>query len=384
MKWTLAAGLTLVITATAAPNLRAVHADRRAVPVPGAAIDVPFEPVSGYLAGLLSRFHVPIESQVALFSQTSAQAQLISAENPRVIYFSDDVAIAWVRGSSVIEVVETDPKAGLAFYTVGQDERVAPTLTPAEGCAHCHQTANTLGVPGLLTMSTRERQAEDPEPVSVVTDHRTPLESRWGGWYVTGRSTGWKHRGNRVGQGWLVSLYDQFYDDGYLGAYSDIAALMVLEHQTRMTNLLTLLGTQARNGAPADAVARTVAETVDYMLFVDEAPIPARIISTSGFTGYFSDLGPRDSKGRSLRDFDLKTRLFKYPLSYMVYSQVFQQLPQTSKDAVYDRLLHVLSDSSVDPKHARLTPADRHAILEILTDTQPEFRARAAAGPGTP
>ena len=326
-----------------------------------ATLDLPFQPVSGYLPALLGRLAVPVESQVAVFSSASAQAHLVSAENPRVIYFSDDVAVAWVRGSRTIEIAKADPTRGLAFYTVRQDEHQQPALMPGEGCERCHQSSATLGVPGLIMHST----FDGGNPQVVITDHRTPLQQRWAGWYVTGRSSGWKHQGNRVGQGWLLSLYDQFYDDGYLGKYSDIVALMVMEHQARMTNLLDLLRTQIRNDAPARARAKTVSDVVGYMLFADETPLPARIIGTSGFTEYFETLGPRDRQGRSLRQFDLKTRLFKYPLSYMVYSTSFQRLPLAAKNAIYDQIIAVLSDD-----------LERHALLEILSDTEPDFQAR--------
>lgn len=325
-----------------------------------ATLSLPFQPIAGYLPALLQRLAVPVESQVAVFSSASAQAHLVSAENPRVIYFTDDVAVAWVRGSQTIEIAKADPTRGLAFYTIRQDEHLTPALTPGEGCERCHQSSATLGVPGLITHS-----ISDGGNPQAVTDHRTPLQQRWAGWYVTGRSSGWKHQGNRVGQGWLLSLYDQFYDEGYLGQYSDIVALMALEHQAHMTNLLNLLGTQIRNNAPADAPAKTVSDVVDYMLFAGEAPLPARIIGTSGFVEYFERLGPRDRQGRSLRQFDLKTRLFKYPLSYMVYSTSFQRLPLTAKNAIYDRIITVLS-----------ADMERRALLEILSDTEPDFQAR--------
>src|SRR5438552_18551921 len=74
---------------------------------------IPFAPISGYLDGLLSALQLPIESQVAVFSRTSAQGNLVSPDNPRVIYFSDDIAVAWVRGSSVIEVAESDASTGV-------------------------------------------------------------------------------------------------------------------------------------------------------------------------------------------------------------------------------------------------------------------------------
>ncbi len=190
---------------------------------------------------------------------------------------------------------------------------------------------------------------------------------------MTGRSSGWRHLGNRVGQGWLVSLYDQFDDAGYASQYSDAVALMVLEHQAHMTNLLTALANQVNGGASASDVDRAVQEVVDYMLFVDEAQLPARIIGTSGFTEYFSSLGPRDSRGRSLRDFDLKTRLLRYPCSYMIYSNTFEALPQAAKDAVYAMLFEVLSSAPPESKYARLTSEKRREVLEILTETKPEF-----------
>jgi hypothetical protein len=326
-----------------------------------ATLSPTFEPIAGYLPALLQRLAVPVESQVAVFSSLSAQSKLVSAENPRVIYYADDVAVAWVRGSQTIEIAKTDPTHRLAFYTVRQDEHQEPALTSGEGCERCHQSAATLGVSGLITQGV----VDGPIPQIRTTDHRTPLQQRWAGWYVTGRSSGWKHQGNRVGQGWLFSLYDQFYDDGYLGRYSDIVALMVLEHQARMTNLLNLLDAQIRNDAPAQSRAKTVSDVLDYMLFADEAPLPARIMGTSGFTEYFETLGPRDREGRSLRQFDLKTRLFKYPLSYMVYSNSFQHLPVTGKNAIYDGIISVLAADT-----------ERRPLLEILSDTQPEFQAR--------
>jgi hypothetical protein len=381
----LAASLTVAAAVAAAAHLRAwptAGLSPRDNPEPARTIsmlksgtlDVPFQPVSGYLAGILRSMRVPIESQLAVFSRTSAQAQLISADNPRVIYFSDDVAVGWVRGSPQIEIAQADPNGGTAFYTVQQDGHGRPVLKTDDRCRSCHQSASTLGIAGLLMHSTVDSAGRNPE--LVATDHRTPLTARWGGWYVTGRSSGWKHQGNRIGQGWLVSLYDQFYDEGYLGKYSDIVALMVLEHQARMTNLLTLLGAETSHAAPPADVATTVNDVVDYILFNGEAPLPARIVGTSGFAEYFSNLGPRDGTGRSLRDFDLKTRLFKYPCSYMLYSSSFQQLPPAAKNAIYDRLIATLSDEGTATRDPRLTTDQRHAILEILGDTQPAFQAR--------
>lgn len=335
-------------------------------------VQIPFAPISGYLDGLLRALQLPIESQVAVFSRTSAQGNLVSPENPRVIYFSDDIAVAWVRGSSVIEVAESDANTGVVFYTVRQDED-RPKFIRTDGCRSCHQSARTLGVPGFLVLSTPEAYGGGASVAGAMTDHRTPFEERWGGWYVTGRSSGWRHLGNRVGQGWLVSLYDQFDDAGYPSPYSDAVALMVLEHQAQITNLLTMLASQVNGGTSTSDVNRTVQEVVEDMLFVDEAQLPARIIGTSGFADYFSGLGPRDSRGRSLRDFDLRTRLFRYPCSYMIYSNTFEGLPRGAKDAVYAMLFEILSSVPRDSKYTRFTPGERRDVLEILTETKPDF-----------
>jgi hypothetical protein len=293
-------------------------------------VQIPFTPVSGYLNGVLSALKVPVESQVAVFSRTSAQGDLVSPDNPRVIYFSDDIAVGWVRGSKVIEVEESDANSGVVFYTIPQDDD-GPHFVRNDGCRSCHES-------GLLVLSTPDAYGNGARTAGTPTDHRTPLEQRWGGWYVTGRSSGWRHLGNRVGQGWLVSLYDQFDDTGYPSRYSDAVALMVLEHQAHLTNLLTVLSKEVNGGASRSDVNRRVQEVVDYILFVNEAPLPARLIGTSGFTQYFSSIGPRDSRGRSLRDFELNRRLFQYPCSYMIYSDTFNTLPATAKNAIYAML----------------------------------------------
>ncbi len=78
-------------------------------------------------------------------------------------------------------------------------------------------------------------------------------------------------------------------------------------------------------------------DLVDYLLFVYEAPIPDKIRGSSGFAETFAALGPSDSKGRSLRQFDLDQRLMRYPCSYMIYSDAFDALPDSAKNLVYRR-----------------------------------------------
>jgi hypothetical protein len=175
----------------------------------------------------------------------------------------------------------------------------------------------------------------------------------------------------------LNSLERTFDTRGYLTPYSDIAALMVFEHQMQMTNLLTRVSWETRvaqHGTPLDArrsaIRERVSQLVDYMLLVDEAPIGSKLQGTSGFAEAFSARGPRDGKGRSLRDLDLNTRLFRYPCSYMIYSAQFEHLPADAKAAIYERMWEVLSGKEKDARYRRLSAADRRAIIEILRETK--------------
>jgi hypothetical protein len=317
-----------------------------------------FKPITGYLQSVLAELNVPVESQVAVFSKTSSQAALINAENPRAIYFNDDVAVAWVRGANALDVAARDPKEGMIFYTLEQSSVDKPQFKRDRNCLRCHLSSDTLGVPGLTVRSTGA-------DMNLVSDHRTPLELRWGGWYVTGLSRRFRHLGNRVGQGWLKSLYDQFDTAGFPTMYSDIAALMVLEHQTRMGNLIT-------RAISDDTV---IDDLVDYLFFVDEVSIPNAIIGTSGYTQKFSTLGPYDHNGRSLRQLDLTTRLFRYPCSYMIYSAAFRELPAATRHNIYGRMWTILSGRETADRYARLSRDDRRAITEILQDTKEDWPA---------
>ena len=157
---------------------------------------------------------------------------------------------------------------------------------------------------------------------------------------------------------------------GYLTPHSDVAALLVFDHQVHAANLLTRLNWEARAGTPA-RVDEAATELADYLLFVDEAPIPGKVEGSSGFAEAFAARGPRDAKGRSLRDLKLEGRLMQYPLSYMIYTPMFDALPATARTAVVKRLSAVLHGRDPRPKYAHLTPALRSAVLDILTETRP-------------
>jgi len=352
-----------------------------------------FDARGGYLRSLLEALDIPVESQMAIFSGTSLQARLINSRNPRTIFFNDSVSVAWMAGG-LIEVASLDPRQGAVFYLLPQVAAATPQLFPDTRCLGCHYSTATLGIPGFLVRSIPS--AIDgmilPWLGNYTTDHRSPIDERWGGWYVTGRGAG-RHLGNapitdrtirdvevQPANLAVASLDDRFDTRQYLSPLSDIVSLLVFDHQMRMMNLLIRLGWEARiveherRPDPATALGPVAAEVVDYLLFVDEAPLQA-VKGTSGFAERFSALGPRDSQGRSLRDLDLERRLMRYPCSYMIYSEAFDALPAAARNAVYQRMWTVLSGADPAAKYARLSTTDRRAVIEILKDTKRDLPA---------
>jgi len=302
-----------------------------------------------------------------------------------------------------IELASQDPQQGVVFYTLAQEWTERPAFQRRDECLRCHVSDASLGVPGMMVRSMFPAPDGRPRLIlgGFLIDHRSPIENRWGGYYVTGASGRVRHLGNAVaaeeqrtsamGTAPALSLLEKKFDAShYLSPNSDVGALMVFDHQMHMMNLITRAGWEARAAAydaahgghaDTDKILREAAEElVDYLLFVDEAPLPAPIqpaatVRTSGFARAFTARGPFDRQGRSLRELDLQRRLLRYPCSYMIYSEAFDALPSAAKAAIYGRLWQVLSGSVRGEKYQRLSPADRRAILEILRDTKPDLPA---------
>ena len=335
----------------------------------------------GYLPALLKQLDVPVDSQVLVFSKTSIQAEHISPRTPRAIYFNDDVAVGYVQNGDALEFAGLDPVRGVYLYTLDTPKAAKLEFGRRPDCLRCHEGPPTLAVPGLMVSSVHPRtDARESHGSSFITDDRVPIAERWGGWYVTG-TTGTQN-GTLASYGNNVALVDAlhpgdaapsevtqnltslagFFDTSrYLAPTSDIVALMTLEHQARMTNLLVRIGWDARialyDKKWDDAQMNSeIEQMVTYMLFADEAPLKGPVTGVSTFTKTFAARGPRDRQGRSLRDFDLKTRLFRYPLSYMIYSAAFDNLPDKVRDLVYQRLYDVLSGKDRSKTFARSRP----------------------------
>jgi hypothetical protein len=230
----------------------------------------------------------------------------------------------------------------------------------------------------------------------VVTNDKSPFLERWGGWYVTGTHGSQRHMGNHIVRqpaeslgtipqyskqadlsagANITDLTARFDTRPYPTSQSDIVALMVLGHQTHIHNLITVASTGLRGNPTESEIKEESDALVNAMLFSQAAPLTAPVTGTTNFAADFSARGPRDSQGRSLHQLDLKTRLLRYPMSYLVYSKSFDGLPKPAKDYVYRRFWEVLSGKDSSPAFTHLSAADRKAILEILQETKPDFAA---------
>jgi len=352
----------------------------------------------GYLPAVLKQLNINIDSQVLVFSRTSIQTSHISPQTPRAIYFNDDTAVGFVQNGEVLELTAIDPKQGVILYTLDTEKSDRPEFARRDDCLRCHQGAPTMGIPGLIISSVHpvtDAEARESHGSAFITDDRTSIEERWGGWYVTGTSGSQVHLGNnpeltdplnpgrasKEGTQNLTSLAARFNTSRYLAPTSDIVALMTLEHQTRMNNLMTRIGWDARialregkgtlDPAARDRINPEIEEMLGYMLFVDEAPLKQPVAGVSTFTKTFPERGPRDAKGRSLRDFDLQKRLFRYPLSFLIYSAAFDGMPDVVRDRVYQRLYDVLTGKETSKTFVGISAADRQAVLEIVRATKP-------------
>ena len=288
------------------------------------ATKLKFVPGRGYLDSLLQTLGIDPSSQTLVYSKTSLQIDLIRAATPRAIYFDDDTYVAWMPGTNFLEVSTMDSALGPVFYTL-PDRDPASTHFDRETlrCLTCHDTFSLMGggVPRFLFMSSPVTVTGEPltTEISVETTDATPLQDRWGGWYVTGKPNGLMHLGNIRMTGPVKSV-------------TDFASLLVNRPGT-LENLAGLFDTQPYRTDRSDVVALLVLEPlVKALLQVDAAPLPGKIAGNSGFDGWFQAQGPRDAQGRSLRELDLGTRLLRYPLSYMIYSAGFDGLPGYAKE----------------------------------------------------
>jgi hypothetical protein len=270
---------------------------------------------SGYLLSLLRQLDINPDS--------------LTEQGSRGVYFSDDVAISRAD-TGAFEIIATDPWLGAAFYTVAAGlvgPAGPPLLARPRECAECHHAAETLGVPGLLAGVASPTAIQVPDPVALLT---------------------WRHQAH------VINL------------------LTRLAWESQVTRHSGVIGYSL-----AERMKTRVDEVVAYMLFVNNASLEASldtpVEAQSTFVQSFPRRGPHDRDGRSLRDFDLETRLFRYPLSYMIYSRAFDAIEPVVREFLLRRLFDVLSGGDPRPMYAGLSFVDRQAILTILRDTKPNL-----------
>ena len=346
----------------------------------------------GYLPSVLAALDVPVESQMLVFSKTSLQAAHISPSRPRAVYFSDDVMVAHVPGTPGVEAIAIDSVRGPVFYAMTFGAGGAPTFTATDSCLKCHHGPNTAGVPGIYVGSVIPGPTGAPlrDESAIITDQTTPFAERWGGWYVTARRGEPAARANAVAANPadpaslvresarnLTTLFGVVEPAGYLAPASDIVALMTFEHQTQTANLITRVAWQARVAAAAmpdnvlahPGLATDLADLVDYLTFDNEVPLPAPVEGVSSFASTFAARGPRDATGRSLRDFSRGRWLFRYPVSYLIYSPAFAALPGGVRTEIYRRIYGRLTRPDAPARGRGSAAADRRAAVAIIRDT---------------
>ena len=367
-------------------------------------------PAKKRLQWLLDELGIPVESQLLVFSKTSLQRDLINPETPRVLYFSDEAYVGWsVTGS--FEVAIFDAKLGTTFYLLDQHATKEEPLFERSGdCLLCHSRHEHT--PSLRTRSVFPDANGEPLSGSGGANiaPSTPLAERWGGWYLTGTKDPFQHRANLTGRKVedfegpnamptrnLATLEGVVDTRRYLLKTSDVVPMLMHDHQVHVHNVLSTANQDARIalhrwpamreilGLPKDAppqgscvvVFDSQAEKIlDALLCRDEAPWPAEGLRSDGvFAKAYAKTRKPDTKGRSLRDLDLRTRLFTYRCSPLIYSQSFATLPKELRDIVLLRLSSGLRAFPPSPSFGHLADDERVAIHEILTATLPDLPA---------
>ena len=379
-----------------------------------------YDKMQGFLPAVLKALDVPVSSQTLVFSKTSMQRSRISPERPRAIYFNDEVYIGFVQNGGVIEFAATDARQGATFYTLEQSATLHPQFIRDQGqCLTCHSSNRTQNVPGYLIRSVFAKPDGMPEfgKGTFTTGHNSPFKDRWGGWYVTGTHGDMRHMGNttiknreeqidRNSLANLKTLNKLVSTVPYPSPHSDIVALMVMEHQTQMHNAIAWANYETRRAIHqsesmnrllersqtllSESSERRIDSAADrvlkHLLMCDEFVLTSPVKGTSAFASDFESRGVRDLQNRSLRDFDLNSRMFRYPCSYMIYSKAFDGLPDEVRYRVLRKLNQILEGNEPGRdirKFAHLSDNDRRNISQILKATKPEFAAVCQGEPNT-
>jgi hypothetical protein len=356
-----------------------------------------------FLKSILDELKVPVDSQVLVYSKTSLQKKGIFPRYPRALYFSDSTYVGYVPGGDV-EVITHDPKLGLVFYLISlsqvnpdkasENPRYGYDVKRRTDCLSCHVSSVTRDVPGLFirSVATDDQGEVDFSKESHFVDDESPIKDRWGGWYVTGNWSGLSHKGNdfqgKSGLEKLDHLKDRIESSRYLKSTSDIAALMVLEHQCKIHTLLVEAKMQyqralhlenalkesgsidEKESSASSLIEHLTEQLVQAILFCDEAKIEGDgIQGNKEFEAVFIARAKVSKSGKNLRKFRLYGRLFKYRCSYMIHSEAFLALPEPLQKSVHKRIHEILTSEKSLEGYEHLKSNEKEVILEILMET---------------
>lgn len=387
------------------------------------------------LKSLLGLLNVPVSSQVLVFSKTSLQINRIGPRTPRAIYFNDQTYVGYIPNSSTVEIISIDPNIGPVFYTVElpprklqppqnaavdsshsistddkslEREPVLQFVRDKGQCLSCHATTRTERVPGMLVRSIFPDKAGRPRSgaSSFVTDHSSPFSERWGGWYVTGQHGDMRHMGNvlaltrddpedidrELGANW-TNLEKQIAIRNYLIDSSDIIALMILEHQSKVQNLITRANFETRQALHLDAAMNVALERprdhksestvrrinsvanelVRALLFGDEFELANPITGSPVFANDFQGSSDGDSLTKPLKKLNVNNRLFESAVSYLIFSDQFDALPDEVKSVVIDRVISILRGEEAPPGRVLWDSHARETTFNIISEHRPNW-----------
>jgi hypothetical protein len=361
-------------------------------------VELEYRGERGYLESLLALLDIDETSQLLVFSKTARKSRFISPETPRAIYFNDEVYVGYVPETNSLELAAMDPVLGPVFFDLPQNvERSLELDHQTSRCLRCHDAmSNTGGGTPRFMMTSRLVDSNGEiasHEVSVIMEDSTPLRQRWGGWYVTGFHGEQETMANFMFEGQARSVRElDLLANGnkpdlsglvntapYLSNHSDIVALLVIQHQITVQNTMTqaawdyrqLLAEQGE--VSAEKVAELAQPVVDVLFMKDQAALGDQIQGLSGFTEYFQSRGPFDNNGRSLRDLDLSSRVFKYPLSYLIYTDAFAAMPEALHSYIVQTIQSVLTADADTAEYPHLDSQTRAVILDIVNTTDSGF-----------
>lgn len=338
-----------------------------------------YHPTRGYLDDLLKVLKISPTSQVLVWSKSSLQTDFIGRKTPRAMYFNERVYVGWSPGAPDLEILSIDPVRGPQLYSVSNKKGAKPAFKEEMAlCMRCH--AGQDGRPiRLLAQSTMVPESGYPRAFAstINVTSKTPFAQRWGGWYVSGTHGSMRHMGNAVSTGTdedpkldtakganVTNLTKFFNTKPYLTPHSDLAALMVLDHQILVHTVL------ARTHADLKDMRAVTPEDVEplvkALLCVGEAKLTAPVKGVSGFDAIYGKESP-------LHALDLRTRLFRLSCSPLVYSDAFRALTPVVREQVWKRVAEVLSGDDLPsvPKGIR---AELDSVLRKTVD---EYKAVA-------